>query len=121
MTHAFALPKISFSPAIAGYLVLGVAGAAVLVWLANGGARSIASGVASIPGQAAAGVVEGIGDSLGVPRTSASECDLALREGRRWDASFACPASRFVKSLFGGGEAPAPINPRADSSGVPFY
>jgi hypothetical protein len=68
--------------------------------LKGGGARSIGSAVGALPGNLAGGVVEGIGDSLGVPRTSESECDAALREGRLWDASFACPAGRFIGGIF---------------------
>lgn len=36
------------------------------------------------------------------PRTNETECDRALREGRTWDASFACPAARFItEGIFG--------------------
>lgn len=49
---------------------------------------------------AAAGGVIGIGEAVGVPRTNMSECERAIAEGRTWDASFACPAGTFIKSLF---------------------
>lgn len=56
-----------------------------------------------------------IGDAVGVPRTSETECAKALREGRMWDASFACPAAEFVKgawrSVADGAAAPAPSSP----------
>lgn len=42
-------------------------------------------------------VVYGIGDAIGVPRTDETECQKAIREGRTWDASFACPAVDFLK------------------------
>lgn len=58
---------------------------------------SIASG-GQYAGQAAAGVVEGVGLAVGIPRTNASECDRAKAEGRWWDASFACPAGDFISS-----------------------
>jgi hypothetical protein len=48
----------------------------------------------------AAEVVQKVGEAVGVPRTNESECDRALREGRTWDASFACPAGRFLGSIF---------------------
>ena len=46
------------------------------------------------------GVVTGIGERVGIPSTSASECDRAIAEGRYWDASFHCPAGTFIKGLF---------------------
>lgn len=55
------------------------------------------SGAVEAVGGAATGVVIGIGDSVGIPRTSMNECERAIAEGRTWDASFACPASRFIK------------------------
>lgn len=48
----------------------------------------------------AANVIIGTGDVLGIPRTNETECQKALREGRTWDASFACPASDFIGSFF---------------------
>lgn len=46
------------------------------------------------------GVVYGVGDAIGVPRTNETECEKAKREGRTWDASFACPATNFISYLF---------------------
>lgn len=57
------------------------------------GAVDMASGITS-------GVVYGISDSVGVPRTDLSACDKARAEGRTLDASFACPAGTFIKYLF---------------------
>jgi hypothetical protein len=48
---------------------------------------------------AAAGVV-GTGQVFGIPATNETECQKALREGRTWDASFACPAGTFIRSVF---------------------
>lgn len=50
----------------------------------------------------AGGVVIGIGDVIGVPRTNESECEKAMREGRTWDASFACPAKTFLDYTING-------------------
>jgi hypothetical protein len=47
-----------------------------------------------------AGGAKGIGDIVGVPRTNKTACELALAEGRTWDASFACSAGTFIKSFF---------------------
>lgn len=41
-----------------------------------------------------------IGDTIGVPRTNETECQKAQREGRTWDASFACPAGSFLSYVF---------------------
>lgn len=46
------------------------------------------------------GVAYGVGDRIGLERTNETECERAIREGRTWDASFACPAGTFIKSLF---------------------
>jgi hypothetical protein len=37
-----------------------------------------------------------------LPETDEQECRIALAEGRYWDASFDCPALRFVRGVFGG-------------------
>jgi len=46
------------------------------------------------------GVVSGgalaIGDKIGIPRTDMTKCQIAIAEGRTWDASFDCPASDFL-------------------------
>ena len=49
---------------------------------------------------ATSGVVLGIGDGIGVPRTNMTECERAKAEGRTWDASFACPAGDFLSYVF---------------------
>jgi hypothetical protein len=36
-----------------------------------------------------------------LPTTDDQECEIAIAEGRYWDASFMCPAKRFVSGLFG--------------------
>jgi hypothetical protein len=65
----------------------------------TGGAIGAAAGVAT-------GAVVGIGEALGVPETNMDACQLAIAEGRMWDASFACPASVFVKAML----APKPAS-----------
>ncbi|MBV6324359.1 hypothetical protein [Duganella violaceipulchra] len=51
-------------------------------------------------GEWGADQVQDAGDLLGIPRTNETECEKALREGRTWDASFACPAGTFIGSVF---------------------
>ncbi|WP_314434605.1 hypothetical protein [Massilia timonae] len=76
--------------ALAAVLILvkknGIAGAGVVVGEA----------AAEAVGGAIAGGAHGIGDWFGIPRTDETECDKAIREGRYWDASFACPAGKFI-------------------------
>lgn len=65
-------------------------------------AQDVAAGAVGAAGDAASGVVLGVGDVVGIPRTNESECEKAIREGRTWDASFACPAGRFIEYLSSG-------------------
>lgn len=84
-------------------LALGVVGVAVGLVLMNRGA-AVALGGAAVDAvdNVMSGAVLGIGERVGIPATDESECDRAIREGRTWDASFACPAGRFLKYLAGG-------------------
>lgn len=115
------MTKISLPPVVLGYAVLALVAGGAAFWFLKGGARKTAAAVGSVPGELVAGVIEGLGDSIGVPRTNESECDRALREGRLWDASFKCPAGQFLGGIFGSGVGPSPINRTGDSSGVPSY
>lgn len=88
-------------------LIVGGIGAAVLavLWLSrNGNGQAVGqtvgeAAVSTIVG-AGTGVVLGVGEAVGIPRTNMTECERAIAEGRTWDASFACPAGTFIKSLF---------------------
>lgn len=60
-------------------------------------------------GNAASGVVLGIGDQLGIKRTDETACAKAKAEGRTLDASFDCPAFDFAEYLFT--PAPARVSP----------
>lgn len=88
-----------------GFLLIFGAGAALLVLVILN--RTTAGNLAITAGEAAAGLVVdtasgaviGIGKAVGVPETNMDECDRAIAEGRTWDASFACPASRFIKHV----------------------
>ena len=93
------------------YMIAGAAVAAVLlaVWIKKkGGVGAAAADVGAVAGDAVvqfgggvvSGVALGIGDAIGVPRTDMTECEKAKAEGRTWDASFACPASDFLRYVF---------------------
>lgn len=85
------------------YLFAGAAAAVVLVLLyldKKGSPAAIGQAVGGAVIEAAAGGVIGIGQAVGIPETNMTECEKAIAEGRTWDASFACPAGTFIKSLF---------------------
>ena len=84
----------------------GVGLAALALWWVSRSGNGQAVGqtvgsaaVSSIVG-AGTGVVLGAGEAVGIPRTNQTECERAIAEGRTWDASFACPAGTWIKSLF---------------------
>lgn len=63
-------------------------------------AGSVGYAAAEAVGDAAVGVVKGVGSFLGVPDTSQDQCTRDLAAGNHWDASFSCPASRFISNVF---------------------
>lgn len=66
----------------------------------GGVASDLARGAVDAANGAIVGGVKGIGAVFGVPDTSLSRCEADIAAGRTWDASFSCPASRFVGSVF---------------------
>lgn len=106
------------SEVLAGVKVAAVVGGALLLFLAyrkasaalSGkgvaeAAATIAQSAVEVVDEAASGAVVGIGKAIGVPPTDETECARARREGRTWDASFACPAGTFLGYLFGRGDS----------------
>ncbi|WP_417283545.1 hypothetical protein [Comamonas sp.] len=88
--------------AIVAAVVLLTAGA--VLWTkrptaAEAGA-AVGSAVVDMGNGLITGTVTGIGSAMGIPLTNMTECERAIAEGRTWDASFACPAGTFIKSLF---------------------
>ncbi|MEK8027242.1 hypothetical protein [Pseudaquabacterium rugosum] len=93
------------------FLLYGAAGLVVLglaVYVAKKGVAGVAVDVVDAAADAAAAVggkavdlaaesVNRTGEALGIPRTDETECERAMREGRTWDASFACPAATFLR------------------------
>ncbi len=86
-------------------IALAAVGGALLYVLRTGanagqvGADLAGAGVDLVAG-AFVGGVEAVGEQVGIPRTNMTECERAIAEGRTWDASFACPAGTFIKSIF---------------------
>lgn len=86
------------------YLIAGGAVLAALVWAATRGAKQTGQDIGGAVVDLADGVVSGgvvaIGERVGIPATNMTECERAKAEGRTWDASFACPATDFIKYVF---------------------
>lgn len=81
--------------------VVGIlAAVGVLAWVSRKGVQGAAAATVKAAGDAAAGAVVGLGQVVGIPATDADACAKAKREGRTWDASFACPAGDFIGYLF---------------------
>ena len=64
-----------------------------LMWNAGGAVVDAADGFIG-------GSVNAIGDLVGLERTNISQCEADLAAGRTWDASFSCPAGKFLGSFF---------------------
>lgn len=81
-------------------------GAAVLyvLWKKKPG-ESIAGAAGRVAvqaaGDAAVGAVKGAGAVVGIPDTNSAQCEADIAAGRWWDASFSCPAGRFVSGVWG--------------------
>jgi hypothetical protein len=86
------------------YLLAGGAVLAALAYVSTKGAK----GAGEQLGGAAVDLVNGIvsgsvvsaGALVGIPATNETECEKAKREGRTWDASFACPAKDFISYVW---------------------
>ncbi len=85
------------------FAVVGAA-ALLLFFYVKNNAGEIAAGAGAVVADAGKGVVLGIGDAVGIPRTNQTECEKAMAEGRTWDASFACDEKTFLKFLIGMGQ-----------------
>ena len=85
------------------WIVAAVAVVGVYVW------RRCAAGVGADIGRVSVNVVDGVltgtvkaaGGIVGIPDTNFSACEMAKKEGRTWDASFACSAGDFLKYMVG--------------------
>lgn len=95
--------KVSTQTLMVGAVALGVV--AFGLYVAKKGVTDATAGAVGVVGDVVAdvgaGVVLGVGDVIGIPRTNETECEKAKREGRTWDASFACPALDFIGHAWG--------------------
>jgi len=63
-------------------------------------AADISRTAVSTAGGILTGTVEGIGENIGIPETSALKCKAAQDAGDNWNASFYCSATDFIKGFF---------------------
>lgn len=86
------------------YLLAGGAVLAALAYVALKGPAAVGADIGGAAVDMVDGVLSGavvrVGEKVGVPQTNVSACDRAIAEGRTWDASFACPAGRFLGYLW---------------------
>lgn len=74
-----------------------IAGAAgVALYLSKKGVQGVVADVTAGAINGAGGVVIGALEPFGIPRTSETKCQKAMREGNNWDASFYCDAATFL-------------------------
>lgn len=81
-----------------GVVLLLIVGAG---WYAKNHAGELAAGALNLANDAAGAAVQEAGTWIGLPKTSQTECERAIAEGRNWDASLLCPAGTFIGSIFG--------------------
>lgn len=98
--------KLTVQPVALGALAVGL-GLMAAIWLKKKPGESLAGALGGAAVGAVVdtgvGVVHGIGDVVGIPRTEQSQCDADIAAGRTWDASFSCPAGRWLsEALFSG-------------------
>lgn len=88
------------------YLLAGGAILAALAFVALRGAKgsgaAIGSAAVDMVDGTIAGVVETIGEKVGIPRTDETRCQAAKRQGDTWAASFHCPAGDFLEWVYNG-------------------
>lgn len=81
-------------------LAVGVGVLFVGAWYLQSRLGNIVQAAPQVIADTAAAAVVGTGQVFGIPQTNETECEKAIREGRTWDASFACPAGTFIRSIF---------------------
>ncbi len=69
--------------------------------VAYGTASAVAETAGNVIIDGATGAVVGIGKAVGVPETSLTKCQQDIANGDMWRASFDCPATTYLKALWG--------------------
>ena len=73
-----------------------------LYWMATKAANAAGDVVKNAAGavdQAVATPVIAVGEMLGIPATNQDQCSIDLANGSLWDASFSCPAGRYLQAV----------------------
>lgn len=92
---------MKLAPDVKIYAGLGVGLLALLWWATRpGNAANVGSAAVQAVGNLATGAVQGAGQIVGIPATSASKCKSDLAAGNYWDASFSCPAGTYLGGLY---------------------
>lgn len=65
-----------------------------------GAVQEAGAAVGSAVVDAGAGVVLGVGDAMGIPRTNVSQGQAELDAGDYWNASFHLPAGEFISGAW---------------------
>lgn len=82
------------------YIAAAGVGLAVVYVLATRGrdvGHAVGSAVVDVADGLVTGVVEAVGQGVGVPKTNKSQCEVDKANGDTWAASFSCPAGEFLK------------------------
>lgn len=74
-----------------------VAVGAALIYISRKGALGTGQAIGQAIGDGAAGVVVGLGETIGIPATDADRCRRAMAEGNGLDASLYCPAPDYLR------------------------
>ena len=108
------------------YILIGAALAAlalVVIVKKKGAAADVGAAVGAaaidMAGGAVAGVSEGLGDAVGLPRTDAAKCQACLASGDTLGASLYCPAGTFISSQGVGGVVAAGAEAIGNAVGIP--
>lgn len=70
-------------------------------WLWNRGIRGATSDAVQAVGNVGAGIIEGIGEAVGIPKTDKAKCDKALAENNGADAGKYCSAGTLIMAMPG--------------------
>jgi hypothetical protein len=75
-----------------------------LVYFATRGVRGVsqdvARGAVDATVGATTGIVQGVSAAAGIPNVDTDRCERALKDNKWWEASWYCPADRFIGAVF---------------------
>ncbi len=83
-------------------LTLGLIGIVVVIGVLlylKSNAANVGAAVTGAVGDAAVGAVVGIGETVGIPATNPTQCQIDLAAGDMWAASFSCDAGTYLSAV----------------------